>query len=497
MKNLKYIFALLFIASIMNFSNAQKVVDHRTSISKKVTKKSNKNTKRARVVDHRTNASKTTSNRVRPTAPGRPSTTASRRSTSNNSRTSTSARRRVVGSRTNTSSNPPKSKPGYVWKNGHWEREKAVPKDVQLGTRRNRRYLKKMEELVTTLNHTNDVWAKDTILMTFEKYRRVKINSKYLNYYNLKEQFNEICNDFDAKYGGKKVMEIREDRDFHLLVEGAINNLSNQPFKYYPLPSKARLLPVQNQQTGEANALGFVYYQATGDKKLKLSLDVSLKLDTEKINGVQEKLAAYNIELEQSFPKKYMTIDEQSISIKGLSGRVIPVGHENIRIELMLPDDGLSLIKLFSGPILFNMNYTVQGKLAPFKQQVEIAIDPSLLNGIDQQAILNSFSAVENMSLIEVVKLSSLLDAARENEETLNRVDVSLEFQFENQTVFRGPIRLSSNGTLASDQVIEFLKYSDEYKIKVSGTAYYENGTREIKTFSTTDQIILIDESKF
>lgn len=472
MKNLKYILVLVFVTSLVNISNAQ------------------------RVVDHRKKSSKTTKTTTRPTAPKRTGSSTSRRSTSSRANRSTTSQRKVIGSRTNTPNTTPKSKPGFVWKNGHWERKK-VPKDVQKGTRMNRKYLKKMEELVTTLNHSNDVWAKDTLLMTFEKYRRLKIDSKYLNYYNLKEEFNKACNDFDAKYGEKEVMDLREVGNFHLLVEGTINDLSNQAFKYFPLPSKATLLPVQNQQTGEANALGFVYYQATGDQQLKLSFDVQLDLDNDEIEKAKESLTDYNVEFQTAFPTKFVDVQEQKISIKGLPGKVIPVGYQSVRVELLLPDDGLSLIKLFTGPMLFDIDYSIQGKLTPFTQKMEMNIEPSLLAQIDRKAILNSFSVIENESLIEVVNITSLLDASQENEETLNRVDVALEFRFENQSVFRGPIRLSSNGTLAADQTIEFLKYSDDYEIKVSGTAYYENGSRTIKPFSTKDQFILIDESKF
>ena len=81
------------------------------------------------------------------------------------------------------------------------------------------------------------------------------------------------------------------------MVEGKIDELSNKPFNYFPIPNKAQLLPVNNQNTGTINALGFIQYQSTGEQDLKLSIDVALNLDEQKVDNANDFLSGYGTEL--------------------------------------------------------------------------------------------------------------------------------------------------------------------------------------------------------
>ena len=122
--------------------------------------------------------------------------------------------------------------------------------------------------------------------------------------------------------------------------------------------------------------------------------------------------------------------EEQAIKVKGIAGTLIPLGQQNVRIEFDLQDENLSLIKLFTGPIEFNLDYTIQDKLNPLRQKMSLKIDQTILEQFDPKAVLESFSTMESTSLSDFVKVSSLLDASRTDEEALKRVDVTLEFQF-------------------------------------------------------------------
>jgi hypothetical protein len=474
MKNLKYILVLVFLISLVNISWSQKQMhrDHRTS-KPKTTKKVNTPLNRTdQSIDHRAKSSTSNS------------------STGNRSTTSPRPRPAMSGKKEYDL-----KKQGYVFKDGRWERAKKVPQDVTMGAMRNKKALSKMKEMFTALNHTNDVWVKDSLLIVFEKNRRLKIDRKYLDYYNLKEEFNQLCDDFDQKYNNQnKVLEMRKVKDMNILVEGKISELSNRPFQYFPLPNQAKLLTVYNKNTGEQNALGFIQYHSTGKSNLTLSIDVALNFNEQKVSEAKDSLSGYGIKLNNKFPSDLVEIKEQGIKVKGLAGNIIPLGQCNFRIEFSLPDENLSLLKLFTGPIEFNLDYSVDNKLKPQSQTLSLEVDQSILDQFNPQAVLESFSTIESNSISDFVKVSSLLDASRTKEEALNRVDVILEFQFQNQTIVHGPFRLSSHGTLASDQTVQFLKHSDEYQIKVTGKAYYENGTRDIKKFLTTDQIILITE---
>jgi hypothetical protein len=362
----------------------------------------------------------------------------------------------------------------------------------------NYQHVNGMEEIITSLNANNNLWANDNLLASFETTRRVKINRSLLqNDQQLVTRFNNVCNEFDAKYGQKELVELRRVGQSDVLVVGEITDLANTPFDYYTLPGQARLLPVSNQHTGAPTALGFIIYNATGDAAFELNLDVELSYNSKTNQYVSNTLSKSGIELQKRFPGELVSIEEQVLKINGQNvGRIIPIGNQNIRLEINLPDDGLSLMKLFAHAIEFKVEYMIQGQMVPLSQTLSLDINPSLIKQLDAQNIMNSFSVLENTSMLDVIKLSSQIDALRENEGILNRVEVMLEFNFENQTVFRGPFRLSSAGTLASGQAIQFLKYSEDFSVKVSGEAFYEDGKRDIMTFETKEQIIVIDENK-
>ncbi len=226
-------------------------------------------------------------------------------------------------------------------------------------------------------------------------------------------------------------------------------------------------------------------------------MDIELAYSDPSTNYAANTLSKSGINIQDKFPTDLVSIEEQVLKINGqIMGKIIPIGQQNIRLEVSLSDEGYSLLELMSHPMEIQVEYRIEGHLHPLSQTVTIEINPRLLAQLDMKNLLQSFSVLENTSMQDVIKLSSQIDPLREDEGVLNRVEVVLHFQFEDHSVFQGPFRLSSAGTLASGQVIKFLKYSDDFSINVSGQAIYEDGRRDIIDFETSDQIIVIDENK-
>ncbi|MGK0174138.1 MAG: hypothetical protein ACI9AT_000518 [Ulvibacter sp.] len=364
----------------------------------------------------------------------------------------------------------------------------------------NRLYVYTMEEVLTTLNSFNNKpWKKDLLLAEFQSYRFNRTDRSLLNKdTETKKLFDKLCIDFNSQYGDNNLKDIRDADDFRILVEGEVSALPGKPFKYHSLPTKASLLPVNNQNTGQQTALGFIHYNPTGESKFELKMAVNLSYDQVALKKAGKMLNENGLVLQEKFPAHLAEIKEQKLKINGKTlGEIIPIGNQNVRFEIELTDDPLSLYQLFTGPIEFEITYSIKGALQPYSQIIKLDIDPSIIDKLNPDQIMESFSVIEKSSLTEKVMLSSQLDRTLPNYEALNYVEVTLEFNFENRTVSMGPYRLSSHSLEDSKEIVDFIKYSKDYTVKVSGQAVYENGKREIKPFLESSKILVLDESIF
>jgi hypothetical protein len=201
-----------------------------------------------------------------------------------------------------------------------------------------------------------------------------------------------------------------------------------------------------------------------------------------------------------------MSINEQPLKAKGRTiGRIIPVSNQILRFEIDLPDEGLDMIKLFlKDDNIFDLDYKIYQGQKESNQKVTLTIPEDILKKIDFTDLLNEFNTIESntMTVTDAILITSNLSPVLEDigEGTLEYIEISLEFLFEDKTVFRGPERFSSHSVNGSEKEIPFMKYSDNYKIKVTGTAYYEFGKREItkdNIFNSTDKYITLQESMF
>lgn len=369
----------------------------------------------------------------------------------------------------------------------------------------NQLYISIMQQIFSELNATPaSAWEKDKLLTDFQTYRQQKVDTDILsNDIQYERDFNRLCAEFDAVYEDYQVDKYREMNDLKIWIHGKLDNLAQKPFTYYTLPTKGQLLPVANNKIDslEQSALGSVYYASTGDEGMKLSIDVSLEYDKEKLDAANAQLKDYGVVIQERVPKSILSIEEQPLKINGRHmGRIVPLSGKMLRLEIDIDEGAKTFADLFpkAGGISFKVDFTMNGMVELQTEELLLQVDSSLLAQIDYNKPLESFNVIENTELTETVKVVSSLDAAREQEEALHHVDVILEFQFDDRKVNRGPYRLSSYNTLASELTIPFLKFSNDYTITISGTAFYANGYRTITPFSVDrGKIIVLEETMF
>jgi hypothetical protein len=351
----------------------------------------------------------------------------------------------------------------------------------------NRLMINMMIQIATELQIANDnYWKKDKLLEKFQSYRG-RVNTKILvsdsDYLN---RFKDICNEFDNKYEKEIIDTKRTIGELVIIVDGKIGDLPQKPFKYYAVPSKATLVPMMDENTSELTKLGNLLFRDSDDSKLSVTMEVKLGYQKEILEKANKELNKYGFTLEKAFPKKILFIVEQPLQIRGQKiGKIIPIDSDILELKLELQDEGLSLIKLLAkNDVSFPLNFKAYDSRNEFPQNILFEVSDEVIERIDYENMIGEFNVIETNTITDLVKITSNLtsDLGEENGGTLNYIEVSLEFLFENEkVVFRGPFKMSSASVLGSEKSILFIKHSENYSIKVTGKAYYENGIREIK----------------
>ena len=367
----------------------------------------------------------------------------------------------------------------------------------------NRLFIEIMKQIKRELYGVKNEWEKDKLLIEFQKYRN-KIKRDILwKDKDYDKYYDELCNGFDSNYESS-IERIRIVNGLNVMVEGKVTDLDRIPFKYYVIPTKATLMPVMDENTGVLNKLGDLHFRATGDSKLALTMDVKLGYQKELLEKATKKLNKVGVTLEKDIPKKIIFIDEQPLQINGeTTGEIVPVSSDILKLEMELQDDNLSLIKLMARRkgTTFNINYKAYDRGKELRQKVLFEVTDDILKQIDLENLINEFNIIESNTITDQVKITSHLSASldTEAEGALNYVEISLEFLFDNEKkIFRGPFKMSSDSVLGSENDILFVKHSEDYSIKVTGKAYYENGEREIKDdFIINSPFIILDEGIF
>ena len=372
----------------------------------------------------------------------------------------------------------------------------------------NRLFIIVMEQIIDKLNSNIDDWEKDKLLTEFQTYRKNKINQEHKILWNDKEsqkRFKELCAEFDnlADHGFRSKRTID---GIDILVEGNIGDLPEKPFKYYAIPTKATLLPVKDPVTGEQNKLGNLYYKATGDSKMTITIETRLGYDAIKFAMAKQALKKKGMILENNPPKTVMSISEQPLKAEGSTiGSILPISNQILRFEIDLPDENLSLLELFlQTNNTFDLYYKENQGQNEAGQKITIEIPEEISKQLDLTDLLNEFSIIEinALTVTDAILITSNLWPVLEDtgEGTLDYIEISLEFLFDDKTVFYQPERFSSYSVNGSKKVLEFVKYSDNYTIKVTGIAYYEFGERTIikdNIFTNNNENIILQESMF
>jgi hypothetical protein len=360
----------------------------------------------------------------------------------------------------------------------------------------NRMTINRMEMAFSKLNSVFDAWERDKLIEEFQTCRgKIRHQSGGLQLdptYN--NRFNAVCKSFDERKFS--VERLRTVGNLSVIVDA--DKLPLQPIRYHALPNKAVLMPVRGQNDTTA-LLGTILYKPVGDTKLKLFVETTLDYQQNHIDALKQELQAKGVVLTENLPQNLISIKEQPLKIGGKTmGRIVPVSNRLLRLEFDLPEEGKSIITIFPkiGNVSFKVDFDIFGTLK--SQDVVLEVDKSLLDKLNYSKVLESFAVTEYNDLTTEVRVSSNFDALLPDEGALLYAEVLLEIQFrDGTTLLRGPYRLSSYGTLASDVIIPFLKKSPEYNIIVSGRALYENGERQFQHFNTQTSIIIVDESVF
>ena len=392
--------------------------------------------------------------------------------------------------------------PPFVFNDGGMTEIHKDPYSENESKLMNRLFIEIMNQITRELTQVDNDWEMDKLLIEFQKYKhKVKINLLYKDPdYNVK--WGDITNNFDSNQESA-IERIRIVNGLKVMVEGKVKDLHKSPFKYFVIPSKATLVPVMDENTGVLNKLGDLLFSDSGDSKLSLTMGVKLGYQKELLAKANEELNKYGFTLEKSIPKKTLFIDEQPLQIRGqTTGKIIPIDSDILELKLELQDEGLSLIKLLAkNDVSFNLNFKAYDSRNEFPQNTLFEVSDDIIKQIDYENMIGEFNVIQTNSITDWIKITSNLssDLGEDAEGKLNYIEVSLEIHFDNEKVsFWGPYPMSSASVLGSEKSIPFVKYSDNYSIKVTGKAYYENGVREIKdNFIINSPFIELQEGMF
>lgn len=366
----------------------------------------------------------------------------------------------------------------------------------------NRLFVEIMEKIASDLLSESDPWKKDKLLTEFQIYRKLKVKPDVLSDdKEYQKRFASVCSNINSELNNQQIKANRKINDLTILVEGDVNELHHTSFKYYALPTIATLSPTMNESTGDNDQLGSCYFKASGTSDVDISLEVTLGYAENKFEEAEQLLKEKGLSLEKNPPKSLLLFENQKLRINGKPmGELIPISNQVFHLDITLPDQQLSLIRLFpqDNSTTFDLVGKMDTSIQEFIQTVALHVPNELLKSLDYEHLIKKFKVVESNTLTDHVKISSQLSPTLEHEGALQYIEVSLKFSFDDRDVYRGPFRLSSYSTLSSEKDVPFIKYSENYKVGVTGTAYYEDGHRDIENEHVSDsKFIVLKEDIF
>ncbi|MEN9612818.1 MAG: hypothetical protein RLZZ628_3632 [Bacteroidota bacterium] len=359
----------------------------------------------------------------------------------------------------------------------------------------NERMVLLMEYNLLQIAAAKDVWKKDACIKNYLACRQ-QFDESDNNPPRVKSKFLSISTQYAALTHGN----LLENRELTLASGKKVTVLvekTNDKMIYSLLPTRAKVLPLE--QTGKS-LWGMLKYKATGVDKMKLYMDFQLTPDPDAYKEAQQFLKSkYDIQLDMEISNA-LILEQQAFKLNGVStkGKILPLNSRFLRLEIDLSEEGKTIAEIIPkvnltknfGLILKNLNRNIT---------LLLDYDKALLAGLDYTKPAQTFDIQNVEPLAGVISLENVIYSGVDGAlGVLDYVEVKVELLFDTETVTKGIYRLSSYNTLASKTNIHFFKKSNNYKIRISGKVLYDKGNNmnTLKTFTTTDAIIIIDESR-
>ncbi len=359
----------------------------------------------------------------------------------------------------------------------------------------NERMVLLMEYNLLQIAAAKDVWKKDACIKNYLACKR-QFDEADNNPPRVKSKYLSVSTQYAALTYGNSL----ENRDLTLASGKKVTVLvekTNDKMIYSLLPTRAKSLPLE--QNGKS-LWGILKYKAAGVDKMKLYMDFQLTPDPDDYKEAQQFLKSkYAIDLDMEISNT-LVLEQQAFKLNGVAtkGKILPLSSRFLRLELDLSEEGKTIAEIIPkvnltksfGLLVQNLNKNLN---------IVLDYDKVLLESLDYTKPAQTFDIQTIENLAGVISLENVIYSGVDGAlGVLDYVEVKVEVIFDTETVNKGIYRLSSYNTIASKTNIHFFKKSSNYKVRISGKVFYDKGNNmnTLKTFTTTDAIIVIDESR-
>jgi hypothetical protein len=319
-----------------------------------------------------------------------------------------------------------------------------------------------------------------------------------------KDAFNQHVEEIEAFCKSAKIeiryLPLTAATTVPILVSKNEQNL----FNYTVLPDFAQVLPLH---TDEKKRIGTIQFNATGDPNYNLEFTLSLKHNKQHFQQAKSILfEKYGLSLDSILPSQLNLLKPQVFKLKGktFNGELIPISNNLAKVEALLPREAKTLIDLFPSnqSNKLSLDFSVDGEVLP--KELALVLPDSLSKALVQSAYsLENFDVlmlsdpfVDHLKLISGFSPTYLIDNTLV---PLDFIELSVDFRFGDLIHKKGPFRFSFQNSIASEQLIHFVKIRPQCDIVVSGVASYGNGNFlfTIDNILVEQQILQVHEGYF
>jgi len=341
----------------------------------------------------------------------------------------------------------------------------------------NQGYIYGLEQIIAKFNVSKgESQAFDCLVDHFKSLKSL-VNYNELTAENTR-RFNSVCTAFDTK---NLVLVARREIDGNTVLI----DRNFLPTKYYCLNPKAGVTTLTVQ---ENTKIGSLTFKSTGDEEPTLRFEIQLDSGSIVVDG-------YHLSREHP---PFIRVNQQTFKIQNstVHGDLYPINNSLFCIEIKAKDVSKTLLAMFprQGCSQFIMKFSIEGTEISFEKKIMLKMDQELLDKMTySERDLDVWAYDPNQS---VIKINSGVEAYQNEEKELKYVEIFLTISSSVGNFKRGPYHLSSYSTYGSEVSIPFLR-GDNYSVEISGRAVYKEGERTMKTFTSNDLSVYIDDSLF